>query len=237
MLRFLFSAVVGLYALSTSLAYGNINLEWRPAVLGVAVGETVEIGLYAVSDDETDQSTNLIEAILLWDETRLELLGHVDNGPYEWFGFSFQDDEGFDGLNAPFTGLPANDGNAWFVARSQLIGPPAQATPEGLLVGSFQFEALDAGETELELPAEFGDVTQTRVGGAEEAGSIVTGTLGPPAVVTIGPDVPTVSEWGLATMTLLLLSAGTIVLLRRGEKSVARAARECGFVAEISDDG
>jgi hypothetical protein len=29
------------------------------------------------------------------------------------------------------------------------------------------------------------------------------------------PDIPTVSEWGLLVMTLLLLSAATIVLLQR----------------------
>ncbi len=33
--------------------------------------------------------------------------------------------------------------------------------------------------------------------------------------LTPGPEIPTLSEWGLATMTLLMLVAGTIVLARR----------------------
>lgn len=34
-------------------------------------------------------------------------------------------------------------------------------------------------------------------------------------IIDLSPDIPTVSEWGLVAMALLVLSAGTVVLARR----------------------
>ena len=101
----------------------NVNLEWRPAEQTVLKGDTVEISLYAVSDDPiADQPFSIIEAILLWEPSHLELLGKEDNGPYDWLASSFPDDSGsaFDGLNYPFTGLPSNDGHARRIAGDDL---------------------------------------------------------------------------------------------------------------------
>ena len=41
------------------------------------------------------------------------------------------------------------------------------------------------------------------------------------------PPIPTVSEWGLVAMTLLLISAGTMVLGRPGAH--ARSSKESGL--------
>ena len=112
--------MVGLCAYFASHAQANVDLEWRPIQSNAAVGDTVEIALLALSDDQSDQAVGLIEAILLWDETQLELLGHLENGPYVWFGPGFNDDSSFDGLNDPFAGIPNNDGNALFSTFSQL---------------------------------------------------------------------------------------------------------------------
>ena len=50
----------------------------------------------------------------------------------------------------------------------------------------------------------------------------ITDDLGAQAVttleVTIGPPIPTVSQWGLAVMVLLMLAAGGAILVRRGEQ-------------------
>jgi hypothetical protein len=55
-----------------------------------------------------------------------------------------------------------------------------------------------------------------RVCGDGQRGSYATGTL---AIDVrghvVGTEVPTVSEWGLVVMTLLLLTAGTIVYTKR----------------------
>ncbi len=175
----------------------NVNLEWRPVFQTSELGQTIQIDLYAVSDNAADQGLSVVDAILQWDPQHLELLGNVDNGPYDWLASGFPDDSGFDGLNAPFSGgdpfVPANDGNALYTAWSQFNPPPAAATPDGLLVTSFEFRVVGAGVTEFVLAATAGKYTQTRVIDSDIAGLIITGTLGPPAVVHVcaGPAIVT----------------------------------------------
>ncbi|MHC5110208.1 MAG: hypothetical protein ACYTHJ_10060 [Planctomycetota bacterium] len=185
-----------LVAVGVSLSTGSANvraevgLEWRPSVQSVDVGQTVEVGLYAVSETGVDRPIAIVESILHWDPAALELLGLNENGPYEWFISAFPNDEAQDGLNAPFSGdppfVPDNDGDAWYNAVSQFPpAPPADATPDGLLVVSFQFTALSGGATQLELPAMAGKNTNSQVWDGEVAGVIITGTLGPPAIINV----------------------------------------------------
>ncbi|MCK4658289.1 MAG: IPTL-CTERM sorting domain-containing protein [Phycisphaerae bacterium] len=41
------------------------------------------------------------------------------------------------------------------------------------------------------------------------------------SVVRSAPSIPTVSEWGLIVMMLLILTAGSIVFMRRSQHQVA----------------
>jgi hypothetical protein len=52
----------------------QVALEWRPATQTRAVGETVEVGLYAISADTTEYVAQT-ETILGWDPAALLLLG------------------------------------------------------------------------------------------------------------------------------------------------------------------
>ncbi len=164
----------------------DVSLEWRPGFQSVLLGEVAEVGLYAVSANAPEHSVGIIETILVWDPAKLTLLENLDNGPYTWFLSGFPDDSNQDGLNAPFVGVPSNDGNAWYNAVS-LFPPnaPASATPGGLLVTTFRFTATDSGVTQLEMPAVFGQATHTQVWDGKIAGLIVTGTLGAPAIIEV----------------------------------------------------
>ena len=159
-------------------ASGLINLEWRPDTQTVPVGATVEIGLYAVSDDpEEDQYILEMTVILNWDAAVMALLGNVDNGPYAWLfsGFPVGD---VDGLNDTFA-----DGDALYAALGQL-GAGAWATPEGLLVTTFQFMALaPTVGTTLTIPEHAGSYTHTAIWGAP--GVDVHGTLGSASVTIV----------------------------------------------------
>ena len=53
---------------------GDVNLELRPVEPPVRVGDVVEIGLYAVSDDQTDQIVRGMQVILQWDPVHLGLV-------------------------------------------------------------------------------------------------------------------------------------------------------------------
>jgi hypothetical protein len=187
-------------------APANVDLEWRVSAPIVRVGETFEVGLYAVSDDGGDQTVTAIQAILSWDPNVLVLAGKIDNGPNNWTISAFDDDSNLDGLNADcrsdadcgpdpdaycgpdlfcepdYTGLPYNDGDAWYQAFAHSLSPMPVATPEGMLVTTILFTAVaPTPATELVIPPTAGSgATSTRVIDAEAGEThIITGELRP----------------------------------------------------------
>ena len=202
-------------------ALAEIDLVLQPEPQTITVGAQVEIGLFAVSDDGTAQAFCALDVILTWDPASLELREAVDDGPHNWsFVFGFLSDESLDGLNAdcgedvfcdPYTGLPFNDGNALFQAASF---SEATATVEGLRVATFRFMALDeTPTTDVVIEESRGVFWTTKV--LQPGGTDVTGTLGSTTVTIKGMTVPTLSEWGVAVMTIVLLAAGIIVIVTR----------------------
>lgn len=163
----------GMLLLAATPATALIDVEWRPACQSVEPGEMVEIGLYVVSDDETDQSISAMDIILLWDPDVIDLVGVVNDGPYAWLSSGFSDDSVFDGLNNTFL-----DGNALYTAWAQL-GVPAYATPEGLHVTTVQFiGSNDPGFCWITEPRFAGVYTETRIIDGEVPGLHVEGELG-----------------------------------------------------------
>ncbi|MBP7746378.1 MAG: hypothetical protein KA383_09595 [Phycisphaerae bacterium] len=175
-------------------AYADVNLELRPTASTVIIGDLVEVGLYAVSDDGTNQAVRAMDVILAWDPATLALdqaQPLVNNGPYAWLMSGFYSDSSADGLNNTWA-----DGNAFYQAVGNFVSL-AYATPEGLLVTTFRFHALtNTPSTNITILPSFGLVTQTRVWG-EGAGQDVTGTLGS-ATIQIGPT----ADWGLVSLEL-----------------------------------
>jgi hypothetical protein len=166
------------------VAHAEIDLEWRPSEPTVIVGDIVRLGLYAVSDDETDQSIAAMDVLLAWEPEFLELLGKEDNGPYEWLFSGFPDDSGLDGLNDTWL-----DGDAFYSALAR-FGAPAFATPEGLLVTTMQFQALaETPGTELTIPEHLGEFSYTRVYDGEIPGKDVHGELGSATIIILS-EVP-----------------------------------------------
>ena len=165
----------------------EINLQWRASAQVVRVGQTVDVGLYAISDDDSDQPFGGIDAILGWDPGAVALVERIDDGPYAWLTTSFPNDEKIERLNAdcgadvfcqPYSGVPFNDGDALYQSVMQFPpNPPPYATPEGLLVTTVRFNALAAmPATEIALLEAVGDQSTTVVD-TEDLGADVTGTL------------------------------------------------------------
>jgi hypothetical protein len=158
-----------------------INLEWRPATQTVLVGETVEIGLYAVSDDGSEQTTTAMDVILDWNPDALELVGVINNGPYPWLFSGFTDDSTLDGLNDTFL-----DGDALYSAFGQL-GDPAVVTAEGLLVTTFEYVALaESPATTITIPEERGFFTRSRIFDGDVPGLEVQGSFGSTTITIVG---------------------------------------------------
>ncbi len=171
-----------------------VDLAVRPRPQTVSVGDVVEVELYAVSDDGTEQTFTGLDVLFTWDPSALALSeGAIDNGPHDWsFLFGFFPDEGLDGLNAdcgkdvfcdPYTGVPFNDGDAMFQAGSFA---DAVATDDGLLIATLRFTALAATSgTDVVIEAALGTFSRT---GVLQRGAVnVTGSLGRASITVLGP--------------------------------------------------
>jgi hypothetical protein len=170
-------APIAMLGLSAAPAAANINLELRPTFQTVWYQTTdpeVEVGLYAVSDDDTTQYSAAIQAIIQWDPDFLTLLGHHGAGAVPLAGSSFPMPDPF-GLNEA---VPPQDGDGMYVALAPL-GAPLGATPEGVLIQTFVFEPLQYSPgTPVNIGASAGDPPgETIVFDGEVAGLDVTGTL------------------------------------------------------------
>lgn len=188
---------IRLAAAVLSLAYGlspeadaAVNLEWRPTRLSSVVGDIIEVRLFAVSDTGEDAPTSGMTVVLSWDPARLRLLvnvdpctaGPCDPGTYDWLQSYFPDDSVLDGLNDSF-----DDGDAFYSALAQLGADNTPvATADGLWVTSFRFAAIGSGVAEIRIEDSCdGCSAETTVSDGLVPGLVVTGTLGPPAEVTV----------------------------------------------------
>jgi len=176
--------LVSALLIMASPAQGNINLEWRPDQQVVQVGQTVKIGLYAVSDSQEDQYLGALDVIITWEPEYMRLLGVDDTGGPDWALSGFILDPYW--LNEV---IPPADGDGLYTAWGR-VGVPVVAAPEGSLMTTFRFEALrETPLTELRIPEQMrippSPTAHTKVYDWEIPNKNVTGTLGF-ATVTIG---------------------------------------------------
>lgn len=188
---------VGL-AFAASPVVANINLEFRPLAQTVFVTDTVELGLFAVSDDEGGQPLAAIDLIFAWDPDFLQLLDIDGTGAVSLLASGFP-------LNDPFNlneEVPPQDGDGFYQALAN-FGSPVEATPEGALITTFLFEAIDETfETFVEMLVFGGSpVGETVVWDGLIPNTNVTGSLGT-AGITIIPEPATLYLLGLAAAAL-----------------------------------
>lgn len=209
------AALVTVASPAGSHARAAVDLELRAERQTFGVGSVVDVGLYAVSDEETVFSG--LDVLITWDPAVLELGEPViDNGPHDWFIFGFLSDHLLDRLNAdcgedvfcdPYTGLPFNDGDAMFQAGSLSL---ATATAEGVLVATFRFNALaETPLTEVAIVETLGG--QYAVTRVLQGVTDVTGNLGSASITILGAAA--LSVWDLsvpAGRTQAVVVSGTI---------------------------
>ncbi|MEI8192143.1 MAG: hypothetical protein WCI75_20750, partial [candidate division NC10 bacterium] len=127
-----------------AVAYINLELRtanpWHP-------GDTVRVGLYAVSDTPDAQSFDAVQALCFWDPAFLTLLGTDQTGaaPWQSAGFTPSDPFGFNESNPP------QDGDGLWSANCP-TSEPILATAQGTLLTTFEFQALaNTGGTSVNL--------------------------------------------------------------------------------------
>ncbi|MFQ5461081.1 MAG: hypothetical protein ACE5E5_00470 [Phycisphaerae bacterium] len=177
------SVAVAIGAAFVTPALGsNVDLDWAPQPRTVAAGVTFEIGLWATTADGGFQTISAMDVIVSWDAARVQLLGVINDGPYNWLQSGFPPDPALDGLNDSFL-----DGNAKYTALSS-FGSSALATGAGLHVTTFQFVALTQTDlSHIVIEPALGNFSVTRVFGADAPNQNVTGLLFSAAVSVIPP--------------------------------------------------
>lgn len=179
------AVLLGALSAPPATTHASINLELRVSSSTVRVGAPVEVGVYAVSDDETDQPFRFLQVMIGWDADALRLIEFVANG-IVWQGFT-QDDCEFDRLSNELCppnngclsadGVPCNDGDARLDAFN--LSADEFATPEGVLTTTIVFQAIGpASSARVWLIPIAGPVSETKVLANDPANPNVTGTLG-----------------------------------------------------------
>jgi hypothetical protein len=173
------AAAVGATALLSLSAHANIDLELRLESNNPQVGDVIEIGLYAVSDQEANQELRGIEAVFAWNPAVLEFLQHVDPQTYVWSVIGFPDPFGVNEADPPADG----DGLYSMIQFPSGIN----ATPGGVLVTTFEFEVLQEAVTSVSIQSDAinGGTASTCVFDPVLPNTCITGELGV-LQVTIG---------------------------------------------------
>ncbi len=171
-----------LTALYPSLARTQhlVDLSWQPANQVVVVGSEVRVDLVATSDGPLPQSFGGLDAILSWDPSVLQFLGHdASQSPYTWFAAGFLPDP--DGINADL-----GDGDALFTALAQIVTPAMAAPSPGLLVTTMRFTALsETSQTLVSFVPDQGAFGSTRVIDFFQPGLEITGDISSQAAIRI----------------------------------------------------
>jgi len=150
-----------------------VDLVWEPVSDWAYVGQVFEVQLIARTDTAEDQTIAAIDVALHWDADDLKLLGIANDGPYGWLSSGFPDDSAQDGLNNTFL-----DGDAFYEAWSS-FSDFAVASPQGLHVTTFLFEALQETESaQISIEESVGLFTESHVFGGDFFGQDVTGRFG-----------------------------------------------------------
>lgn len=128
---------IAIIILCAGSVWAGVDLELRPVSPIVHVGETVEIGLYAVSGDGSIWKMAALDAIISYNPMKLGFIDITSAGaPYQWLVSGFMTPTP-DGINNSLY-----DGTMLYTAWSQMgQSNAATVTPQGLLVTTFRFTA------------------------------------------------------------------------------------------------
>jgi hypothetical protein len=175
------------WVLAGAPATANINVELRPTspIITIGLDDTVGIGLYLVSDDDTIQLSGGADISISWEPEFLHLLGldETDAVPLFFSDFPTGNPSGLNESNPP------QDGDGIYIAWS-MLGSPIAVTPEGTLLTTFVFEPVNPTPgTTIDIPDPNDPPADTIVYDGTIPNLDVTGTL-TGASVEIEPCCP-----------------------------------------------
>jgi len=169
----------------SATATADIDLSLIPVDDVVTVGDVIAIEVVISSDSDEDQLMAAMQMIFAWNTDVMQLIGNDDTGAVELLFSGFPADPY--GINESD---PPQDGDGLYQALAPL-GVPVAATPEGTLLTTLLFEALEpATPTWVELLPTAGDPPgDTVIFDGTVPNLDVTGVL-TDAALTILPSCP-----------------------------------------------
>lgn len=166
---------------ATAQAQGLVDLSFSPAAPEASVGDIIEIQLMATPSAATAADIGALDALVLYDASRLQLLGSDQaTADYAWFIAGFGPDP--DGINTDL-----GDGDAIFTALAQFTLAATVQPGQSLRVTTLRFQALaPAAGTVISLGTSLGNFGATEVTDYYTAGLDITGDISSTASVTVG---------------------------------------------------
>jgi hypothetical protein len=114
-----------------------VDFELRAVAPAAAKGAMLDIELYAQSDSGMNEPLSAVDAVIVWEGSKLELTGATPNPSHSWLIAGLLDDSGADGLNDSLA-----DGDAFFQAVT--LSPIPTVDP--YLITTLHFAALERTE-------------------------------------------------------------------------------------------
>jgi hypothetical protein len=191
--RFALTAGVLISLLASQPAAALVDLALQPMQPVYPTGAEVVITLVASTDGMSSEAIAGLDAVIVWDPTKLQLLGFTSlTMPYDWFIDGFLASP--DGINNGSMGVPFNDGDAKFSALSVPGSPASVPVAPGLIVTRFRFLALAATPATAVSMSPQVNLSRTVVYANSPPNTEVTGNINNPALIAIiacpsmGPD-------------------------------------------------
>jgi PEP-CTERM motif len=172
-----------------------INLEFRPSVQNILVGQTATVELWATASGSTNVDLASMDVNVTWNNAIVNpissntLSGAVNDWTLEGF------------LGGPAVNSSLSDGNARWTAISNFM-TILSVPPSGIKLVNFTFTGTAIGSTLVSMPSNQAGSTATDIF-APTTGNSVIGTLSSPVVINVVPEPGTLGVLGLGLAVIL----------------------------------
>lgn len=183
---------LALVAVAPAHGAGALSLHVAPGSSMARLGDVITVTLDVAG---LAAPINGIQAFVHYDPSVLRLVDVVGNGNVGTGWMAITEDRG----NGDFLQLLVMLGGEMAIDHS---------------AATLTFEAIALGSTSVTFLADVPPL-HAKLTVAADASPILPVTLASEQIVIGAADIPTVSEWGVATMALLLMTMGSLVLRKK----------------------
>ena len=194
MKRFVFALGLITVAMAAN-AQSLINLELRPTVQNILVGQTATVELWAVASTPTAVELASMDVNITWNSSVVNPINSTTSGGAvgDWTLQGF--------LAGPAVNSSLSDGDARWTAISNFFNI-VSVPSSGIKLINFTFTGVALGTTQVSMPATLTGSTPTDVF-QPTTGNSILGTIGPSVTINVVPEPATMTALGLGLAAML----------------------------------